>query len=780
MNAFLLTRHWRDTPSGIGLELWCASEHGPVAIAIDGQEGVFFVRESDLEQATSTLAPSIPRVGQARLRNLGNEPVVPLYFAGHRHLREAASALSSAGIPHWEADIRPPERFLMERFITAGLAVEGAVESAGKLHRAPNPRLSASEYRPDLKVVSLDIETSMDAKRLYSIAVYGHDVRQVFMVDGESEDSPGLTIVRCENARTCLRVFLRWLDGYDPDVLIGWNVVQFDLWVLAGLCQRHKVPFTLGRAGQRVQWREDEDGHRRYIQVPGRVVLDGIELMKAATYNFPSFALESVAQAVLGEGKLLHSADRGLEITELFRTDKRRLAEYNLQDCILVWKIVEECKLLQFAIERAHLTGLPLDRSGGSVAAFEYAYLPLLHRKGYVAPNLGELQSDLLSPGGYVLDSQPGIYKNVLVLDFKSLYPSIIRTFRVDPYGFWFARHNRLSEAELVPGFRGASFAKNEHLLPGIIERLWAARDRAKAENNQPLSQAIKIIMNSFYGVLGSTGCRFYDPRVCSSITLRGHEIIQTSKRWIEEQGFTVIYGDTDSLFLWVGNDLDEEQARAVGVGLAATLNNRWTAKLHEDFGIDSALELEFETHYLQFLMPTIRGSEQGSKKRYAGVVRQRGEERLVFKGLENVRTDWTQLAKTFQEEIYRRVFAGEAVEDFVKETVQAVRAGQRDGQLVYRKRLRRKLADYTKNVPPHVQAARKLLAQRQVSTGRGDWIEYLITTNGPEPVKALQSPIDYNHYVDRQLAPVADGILRFVGLSFEDIIEPQMNLFGL
>src|SRR5690606_30188741 len=111
---------------------------------------------------------------------------------------------------------------------------------------------------------------------------------------------------------------------------------------------------------------------------------------------------------------------------------------------------------------------------------------------------------------------------------------------------------------------------------------------------------------------------------------------------------------------------------------------------------------------------------------------------------------------------------------------VASVWARERDEQLVYRKRLRRKLSDYEKNVPPHVQAARKL-QQQGVSLRRGDWVEYLITVNGPEPLASgtmVQSPIDYNHYVERQLAPVADGILHSLGLSFAELTKPQLNLF--
>jgi DNA polymerase-2 len=176
--------------------------------------------------------------------------------------------------------------------------------------------------------------------------------------------------------------------------------------------------------------------------------------------------------------------------------------------------------------------------------------------------------------------------------------------------------------------------------------------------------------------------------------------------------------------------------------------------------------------------MPTIRNSTAGSKKRYAGVVRKNGEEKLVFKGLENVRTDWTNLAKQFQEEVFRRVFAGEPVEAFIRDVFEAVRSGQRDDTLIYRKRLRRKLSEYKKNVPPHVQAARKQVAWTGEKLNRGDWIEYVITTNGPEPVASRRSPIDYQHYLDRQLAPVADSVLQFVNLSFSTITARQQDLF--
>ncbi len=446
-----------------------------------------------------------------------------------------------------------------------------------------------------------------------------------------------------------------------------------------------------------------------------------------------------------------------------------------------MWDIFEKTCLLDFAIERSRLTGLPMDRMGGSVASFEYAYLPHLHRKGYVAPNVGELESDVVSPGGYVMQSRPGLYQHVLVLDFKSLYPSIIRTFLIDPYAFWRVLHEQLRPEEIVSGFNEAAFAREGSILPDLIDYLCQQREKAKADNNQPLSQAIRIIMNSFYGVLGSRVCRFFDPRVCSSITLRGHDIIQQSRQWIEQQGHQVIYGDTDSIFVWLGPTFTpinaQQECQTIGSELAEDLNQWWRQKLQQEFSIESALEIEFETHYQHFLMPTIRGSEQGSKKRYAGMVENNGEMEMVFKGLETVRADWTAVAKEFQQQLYEKVFLKQPYHQFIRNTVNDLLVGQKDRELLYRKRLRRPVSGYQKSNPPHVKAARVYEQYAKETLAKGDPIHYWITVNGPEPEQYHYSPIDYQHYIDKQLKPIADSILGFLGESFDDIVQPQIRL---
>tara|TARA_R110002049_G_scaffold80992_7_gene205956 strand:- start:24 stop:1931 length:1908 start_codon:yes stop_codon:yes gene_type:complete len=632
----------------------------------------------------------------------------------------------------------------------------------------------------------------------------GSEQDQCFDQHGSDQFSIDCLLVADE--RALLIEFMAWLQDADPDILIGWNCINFDLRVLDKACQRYGFKLAIGRNKEVLEWRTSPNNEEHYfVLVPGRAVLDGIDTLKSASYHFESFSLEFVSRTLLGEGKLIHDPDdRGDEILRLFNEDKPALAAYNLSDCELVWKIFEKTRLIHFAIERSRLTGLPLDKVGGSVLAFENQYLPRLHRQGYVAPNLPVNPQGVGSPGGYVMNSQPGLYDHVLVLDFKSLYPSIIRTFMVDPYGL--AEGDRLLEnAEqnfvenydktvFSKGYRGAYFKKQDSILPSLIERLWLARDKAKQDNNASLSQAIKIIMNSYYGVMGTPGCRFFDPRLPSSITLRGHEIMLKTKGLIEEEGYQVIYGDTDSIFVWLNlkeDSGDMDQIDQIGKSLASKVNLWWKNYLHTEYQLSSALELEYENHYTRFLMPTIRGSSEGTKKRYAGMVcsdsfdpinPQAHTYSLIFKGLETVRTDWTLLAREFQKELYDRIFLKKEYKAYILELVAGLKAGKFDEKLIYRKRLRRHLNEYQKNIPPHVQAAKKaeqwLLSQgKRQRYQRGGWIEYCYTLNGPEPLENLESPLDYDLYIERQIAPVVDGIVMFLGTTFDEITSKQLNL---
>jgi len=781
--GFVLTRHWQDTPAGTQVELWLATDAGPRRLRLPVQTSVAFIPAEQRERAELLLRGERDvELRPLELSDFRHRPVLGLYCRQHRQLIQLEKRLRGAGLDVYEADIRPPERYLMERFITAPVQFGGTLDASGLILDAQLK--PAPDYRPQLRLVSLDIETT-ERGELYSIALEGCGQRQVYMLGPANGDASGLDfpLDYCDDHAQLLERLNDWMALHDPDAIIGWNLVQFDLRVLHEHAQRLKVPLRLGRGGEPMEWREHGSKSHFFAAAAGRLIIDGIEALRSATWSFPSFSLENVAQTLLGEGKAISTPYQRMdEINRMFAEDKPALAHYNLKDCELVTRIFARTELLTFLLERASVTGLPADRSGGSVAAFGHLYMPAMHRQGFVAPNLGERPPEA-SPGGFVMDSRPGLYESVLVLDYKSLYPSIIRSFLIDPVGLVEGlRHP--ADADSVAGFRGARFSRTRHCLPAIVARVAEGREAAKRDGNKPLSQALKIIMNAFYGVLGSSGCRFFDPRLASSITLRGHEIMRRTRELIEAEGHVVIYGDTDSTFVWLGSEHAEDEAARIGRALVARVNHWWQVHLRDEYGLESALELQFETHFRRFLMPTIRGAEEGSKKRYAGLVRRAdGSEEMVYKGLETVRSDWSPLAQRFQQELYLRIFNRQPYQDYLRDYVRRTLAGELDELLVYRKRLRRRLDDYQRNVPPQVRAAR--LADdyndqqgRPRQYQRGGWISYVITLAGPEPLEVRRSPIDYDHYVTRQLQPVADAILPFVNDGFDALVDGQMGLF--
>jgi DNA polymerase-2 len=789
--GLILSRKQRDTAAGIELSLWIKSEMGACQVVLTGLRAVFLIKQEDLTRALALWANKSLSAAEVRplaLSNFNQQKVVAIYSLSTAHSRLLQQPLSDHALAIYEADIKVSDRYLMERFIYGSVQINGDIYKQGEHWCCQNPKLSAGKNSCQLRTVSLDIECSPE-QELYSVGLSVEDASEncVIMI-GEAQPCETLNIIWVDDELSLLIALQNWFRAHDPDVIIGWAVVNFDMRLLAERAKLHHFKLCLGRDNTPLHWfSHQESNDQGTLMLNGRVVLDGIEQLRNSSWHFESFSLEFVSQALFSEGKLITEensvfVDKGLEIKHQYENTPLKLAAYNLQDCLLVDKIFAHAHLVEYAIQRAELTGLALDRRGASVAAFTNLYLPLLHRSGYIAPNIGDIEAQH-SPGGFVMDSKPGLYDWVLVLDFKSLYPSIIRTFKIDPLGM--IEGLKAPEEETIAGFRGARFSREKHHLPKILDRLTAAREQAKKVNNKPFSHAIKIIMNSMYGVLGSAGCRFHDTRLASSITLRGHQIMIETGAFIEGLGFDVIYGDTDSTFVWLKGCDSLTTADEKGKMLALAINHHWQQKIADEFNLPSLLEIEYETCFSQFFMPTLRGSDSGSKKRYAGLKTTEQGSEIIFKGLESVRSDWTELAREFQNTLFEKVFSQQSVTEFMLDTVSKLKAGQLDAQLIYHKRLRRPLDAYVKNVPPQVRAARLADAQnrklgRPLRYQRHGRIAYFITHNGPEPVEYRDSSIDYQHYIDKQLKPIADAILPFLAVDtdFETLVSEQMPLF--
>ena len=371
--------------------------------------------------------------------------------------------------------------------------------------------------------------------------------------------------------------------------------------------------------------------------------------------------------------------------------------------------------------------------------------------------------------GGYVMESLPGIYDNIIVLDFKSLYPSIVKTFNIDPSSY----HEKEQKGDIESPNK-AHFANEDGILPNIIQELWIEREKSRKSKNELSRYAIKILMNSFFGVLANPSCRFYNINLANAITNFGQDLIKKTAEQIEERGYKVIYSDTDSVF--IDTKLDSyKQSEKIGKELERSVNEFHDKRIKRKYKRESSLELEYEKCYSRFLMPKLRGKETGAKKRYAGLIIKDGKEEVQFVGLETVRSDWTNAAKNFQKKLYDKIFHKEDPTPFIKKYVEEILSGNQDKNLVYRKSIRKDLKEYTKITPQHIRAARKLKKLES------NIIEYYITTDGPEPIQILKHDIDYDHYIKKQIKPIADSILQFFDIDFEEIISgnKQTTLFG-
>lgn len=761
LEGFLLAREWRDAEHGVEITLWVRTPAGVVRARFPREEAVLFVPRH--------VATEGGRRVPSELTTLGGAALDAVYFRSQRALTSERDRLRATLGVALESDVKPSDRFVMERFITGGVALRGPVIERRSVLEMHEPRVRAADFVPRLSVLSLDLETDGWDGPILSAALAGDETRLVVLAGSGSSDEQTRFV---PDERTLVRALLAEIAALDPDVLLGWNVVEFDLTVLERRATALGVPFTLGRAGERARMIPGtRRGERSLARVPGRVVCDGPATLRSATITFERYSLEHVARALLGRGKkIAHTGDALAEIRRMHREDPAALAAYNLEDAVLALEIAAKTDLVGFVVERARLTGLPMDRSGGAVAAFDHLYLPRLHRRGFVAPDVGVEVEAVQSPGGHVLEPVPGLWSNVLGFDFKSLYPSLILTFGIDPLGL--ARPG--DDAVEVEG--GTRFSRTPGILPEIIETLWQARAVATAAGNAALSRAIKIQMNSFYGVLGTPGCRFFDTRLPTAITRRGHAVIERARVFFEEdKRLPVLYGDTDSLFVRADAALDATTAIGLGRSLALELNGILAREILASHRVASRLELRFDALFERFLLPTMRGSERGRKKGYAGLVRREdGASELVLRGIEAVRTDWAPLARRVQKELLARVFGGEPFEAWLRDVRARLLRGELDDELVYEKRLRQPAADYAA-APPHVRAARMLADEDGEAP---DEIAYVVTVRGPEPITMRTSRIDYDHYLDKQLAPACDIVLPCLGTDFARVAGTQMSLF--
>ena len=748
----------------------------------DRQQPSFYVRQSDGEALTKRGGIAGAPCDRS---TMDGEPVLEVSSPLTSPLRRMARSLERDGIRTYEADFSHTARFLVDRQLNGAVQIGGPWRPGDGVDRVyQNPQLSPATWEPQLAVLSLDLETNRQASQIWAASLVGtgptpeHQLEEIHLLGAATSDDP--PHVHCHaDEHALLQALCQRIRAIDPDVLTGWNVVDFDLTVLQRRCQALRLPFNLGRTQDESWYQEGRIWGGSRMVVYGRQVLDALHLIRASLQRFEDYRLGTVAQAILGRGKTLEGNDDEAmpeRIQRAYKEDRAAFCKYCLEDSRLVRDLLAAEGLIELTLSRSLLTGLPLERSWGSVAPFDYLYIGQLHRRGLVAPSHGVDQDRRHSaPGGLVIAPQAGLYRHVFIFDFKSLYPSLIRTFNIDPLAYIQAANSAPDDPITAPN--GASFVRDQGILPDLLERFFTSRAQARQKGDELAAYAYKIIMNSFYGVLATNACRFADDRLAGAITQFGHYVLRWTRQLLQEKDCRILYGDTDSLFVDAGlaDDIDEESARQQGRQLCQWANEQLAVHIAQCWGVESRLELEFEKYYRRLFLPSMRGDkDKGRAKGYAGLrVDQRGEY-LDIVGMEAVRRDWTNLAHQLQRELLDRLFHdadSDELEQRISEWVGAVRSGAKDDSLVYRKGLRKSVGRYTKTSPPHVQAARLL-------PNPPDVVHYVITRDGPQPLGKVSAPLDYNHYVQKQIEPIVRTLAQVCPIDTEAAVKGEISLF--
>jgi DNA polymerase-2 len=522
-------------------------------------------------------------------------------------------------------------------------------------------------------------------------------------------------------------------------------VIELDLDVLARRCAVHGIPFDLGRVPGTAEVRTRRSG-RVAVEIAGRSVVDAMRLVRASGERVPEQSLDGDPPRLLD---VLHAA--GLD---------------------------------RLTARRAALTGVALDLAWTSIPAFERVYGAALHARNIVPPPRTDQAVDGAA-GGTVLDAEAGLFANVLVFDFRSLYPSLMRTFHIDPLAY--ARAAARPQPDDVTAPNGARFDRTESILPAILTAYAREREAALAASDDTAAYVYKILQNSFYGVLGASGCRYARSELAGAITSFGKHFLTAARDWFEARGHHVLYGDTDSVFVLAGiadPAAGHAELSALATALATELNAHIVAEIRAGFALDSHLRIRCDKIYRRFFISRLRNDAsadgRGRGKGYAGLRLDPDDTTGVeVRGMEAARSDFTPLARGFQLELMRLLFAGAdllTLRGFCAATAGALVRGERDAELVYTKVLRRPAEDYDSETP-QVRAAR-ILGWRD----RGGPIDYVMTRAGAEPVSARSSaPLDYDHYRERQLVPIARAIANVLGGDVDGWFnEPgQLGLFA-
>ncbi len=581
------------------------------------------------------------------------------------------------------------------------------------------------------------------------------------------------------NEKEMISAFVKLIKEKDVDIISGYNSSNFDIPYLMKRAEKNGINFHIGRYDEDV--RQEHHGLLEAIKIPGRINLDVYNVARFVSIVGASeklikinrFTLSEVYRAISGDTKITVDKKNIWQIWDGSDADLEELADYSLSDSVTLNRLYEFFINLQ--IETAKVSRLTLAENAVSTTGqlVEALLMRYASDNNEIVPNKPsqyEINERMSNPieGAFVKTPEAGIYNHIVVLDFRSLYPSIIISHNIDPSTI----ADRSYSEKVSESPNGVKFMMHPvGIIPKALKKLIDDRKEIKkAYKNDPDNQtlaarssALKILANSFYGYLGYARSRWYSRDCAASVTAYGRSYITMTIEHAEKAGFKVLYSDTDSIFIQLQGKPKEEAMKFL---------NDINAELPE------LMELELEDFYVRGVFVGKKGAESGGAKKKYALLSEAG--RVKIKGFELVRRDWSNVARTTQKDVLEAILK-EGSKEKALQIVKDVLTRLRDGKvelkdLIIYTQLRKGIDKYD-GKSPELAAARKAI-QKGAKTKEeveGATIGYIITRSGntiseKAEIDELADSYDPDYYINHQVVPATLKILKELGFSEEEL----------
>jgi len=681
-----------------------------------------------------------------------------------------------------EYDIPFAKRYVIDK----GLEPMGyAVVEADAENRAL--RVACDRERDEavkrLRVCCFDLETLSpgrfsDPKRdaIVMISYADADEQHVFTF-GKKVKRDYVTVF--DDERGMVQALVDKIKEKDPDIVVTYNGDSFDFPYLKERCQRLGLKFDVNADGSEPVVRQK--GMDKAVKVRGRQHVDAFQIVRLlarlGVLDLVKFDLEAVAKALYGEEKEKVKPE---EINQAWDSGKglERVADYNLADAAYTLRIARD--YLPLTVEMAKLTkqtAFDVSRSSTGILV-EYLLIDKSYRNNLLIPNKPreeevEARAEKSFEGGYVKSPVPGLHENIAVLDFRSMYPSIIVSHHISPDTLNCACCKGLDKHKAPTGdwFCDKRQGFFSSLLEDILNKRIEIQKQMKAVAKDTTEYkvlyarqwALKILLNSFYGVLGYARFRWYSRECATAVTAWGrhyvHEVLQAA----ENDGFTPLYADSDSAFLILPREKSEDDVK------------KFAKKVNE--ALPGVMELEFEGYYRRGIFVT-KKEGGAAKKKYALMD---FEGNLTIVGFEYVRRDWAQIAKETQKRVIEAVLKEGKPDKAVKvvrETIERLKQGRVPKEELFMYTMLRRTVGKYEQVAPHVAAAEKAI-KRGKDIGVGSVLEFIITKSGKTISEKAElaefvreGDYDAEYYINNQVVPAVIKIMRELGYSEQDLVH--------